>query len=94
MSSETHFPDLVHRNRPASGGRASQALLLLAVGTLLVNSWRWLSRTHQRRQSGRSQPLPRPLQTWEGEGGRPDPEPETTATSDTPSSGDASASRP
>ena len=93
MLPATRISDLLQSNRPASGGRASKAVLLLAVGTLLVNSWRWLSRTHQRRQCSRSQPLPRPLQTWEGEGGRPDPEPDTTATSGAASIGTAAASR-
>jgi hypothetical protein len=92
MTFDTRSSDLGQHARPGSAGRANQALLLLAAGALLINSWRWLSRTHQRRQSSRSQPLPRPLQTWEGEGGRPDPEPETALTAGNPSGADTSAS--
>ncbi len=93
MDFDTRSPDLVRHARPGSATRAGKALLALAVGALLVNSWRWLSRTHQRRQSSRSQPLPRPLQTWEGEGGRPDPEPETSASGSAPASDGAAPSR-
>lgn len=49
---------------------------LLALGALLVGSWRCVQRTHQRRQGGRSSPLHERLQNWEGEGGRPIPDPD------------------
>lgn len=58
------------------GGAMRTTVLLLALGALAVRSWNAVARTHHRRHGARSEPLPRKLQTWEGEGGRPDPDPE------------------
>jgi hypothetical protein len=68
--------DSVHDDpalRAAEHGFASQTVLMLALGALLVTAWRSVSRAHGRRHD-RTLPLPERLQTWEGEGGRPDPQ--------------------
>jgi len=55
------------------GASSSPWILALAFGGLLANSWRCWRRTHRERRGSQTAALPRTLQTWEGEGGRPDP---------------------
>lgn len=73
-----HHPDHspgVHGGPPStdSSSQPRNALLMLSSGVLLWNSWRCISRTHRLQQAGKLKNLREPLQTWEGEGGRPDP---------------------
>jgi hypothetical protein len=74
-----HFFSHDHRHASGHGyGTAhhaggGHALCMLAAGALLWNSWRYVSRVHRLRLQGQSDCLPQPLETWEGEGGRPDP---------------------
>jgi hypothetical protein len=57
----------------AAASFSRQALLLVSTGVLLWNSWRCTSRTHRARLDAKApRRLNEPLQTWEGEGGRPD----------------------
>lgn len=63
-----------YRETADVGGLFRDLLLWTALGALVVGSWRACSRTHRARLAAKPQPLPRKLQTWEGEGGRPDPE--------------------
>jgi uncharacterized protein HemX len=62
---------IVDAGRPAGRGAVTLALAL-ALGTLLLGGWTCVNRTHQRRRQARAAALPKPLQTWEGEGGRAD----------------------
>lgn len=48
-----------------------RAVLLLAIGALLMACGRGVGRTHRRRLSCRSRGPACDMQTWEGEGGRP-----------------------
>ena len=55
-----------------TGARLGTKLLMtLGLGLLLATSVRCLLATHERRTCARPKKLPRRLQTWEGEGGRP-----------------------
>jgi hypothetical protein len=57
-----------------SAGLGRTFLMTLALGTLLLVSWRRVSSTRDRLNSSlphQLRKLPRRLQTWEGEGGRP-----------------------
>jgi hypothetical protein len=67
-----------HDHHAAASALVRQALLLGSAGALLWNSWRCVHRAHRLRHDARSRRLPVPLQTWEGEGGRPDPQPPAT----------------
>lgn len=66
---------MMHQTQPHSeyAGRSlgGKLLMTLALGLLLAASWRCTSATHSRRSGSQQAKLPRRLQTWEGEGGRP-----------------------
>ncbi len=49
---------------------ADRTLLMLALGALLFGTWHRVSQVHRRRRLDKSEPLPRQVQSWEGEGGR------------------------
>jgi hypothetical protein len=68
---EGRHTDHVH-GAPNAHDIGGHALGALCAGVLAWNSWRCVSRTHRLRVQGRSACVPEPLQTWEGEGGRPD----------------------
>jgi hypothetical protein len=55
----------------AGHGFGRTLLMTLALGLLVAASWRRVGATHARRSGSKPQKLPRRLQTWEGEGGRP-----------------------
>lgn len=58
-------------NLHAGAGLGARLLLTVALGLLLGVAWRRVDAVHQRRHGGRHERLPRRLQRWEGEGGRP-----------------------
>jgi hypothetical protein len=55
----------------AGPGLGRTLLMTLTLGLLVVASWRRIGATHARRTGSKPKKLPRRLQTWEGEGGRP-----------------------
>lgn len=55
----------------AGAGPGRTLLMTLALGLLIAAGWRCVGATHARRSGSQPKKLPRPLQTWEGEGGRP-----------------------
>ena len=59
---------MMHDNHPTLGGKL---LATLALGLLLTTALRRLRDVHGRRVGSKPGKLPRRLQTWEGEGGRP-----------------------
>ena len=68
-----HQSESLSEHTAAAVGRT--LLMTLALGLLVVASWRRVSSTRARRLGSRPHQLhrlPRRLQTWEGEGGRPD----------------------
>jgi hypothetical protein len=70
-----HSFDQSQHTRPLYGAAhdlGRYTLWALCAGALAWNSWRLVNRTHRLRVQGRSDCVPEPLQTWEGEGGRPD----------------------
>jgi hypothetical protein len=69
-----------HEHDAAASALVRQVLLLGSAGALLWNSWRCVQRTHSLRRDGKSRKPPEPLQTWEGEGGRPVPRDPSAAT--------------
>lgn len=71
----------VQSDWPDRRGAAVNGIAALVLLGLLARSWHTLKRIHQERHHARLGALPRRLQTWEGEGGRPDPDPPTTAAS-------------
>lgn len=66
MMHQTHSP-----SEQTGPGLGSRLLLTLTLGLLLAAAWRRANVTHALRAGRRHDKLPRRLQTWEGEGGRP-----------------------
>jgi hypothetical protein len=52
-----------------TGGMKIQRYPLVALAALLWLSWASCRGTRRRRREALSEPLPEPLQVWEGEGG-------------------------
>ncbi len=87
---------MMHQSQPhAADSLGGKLIMTLVLGLLLNAAWRWTSATHARRSGNTHRKLPRPLQTWEGEGGRPsgedDHEPGAQSAPQAPLSGSLTA---